>query len=362
MQEIQRTRSTIDDKEFEYHFNALTVDELFRHYEHVGFIYPEKQRRLAPFCAKVRGNWEAALRAGPEIFCLFSAGNSNGHQLATLTLWRSTNSGWIAQHLTSTGNPFNVRAILLGCQVHGLGLKANLSAQNWFQPENKYASRIFGSITNSLSESHAAVNNYNYLAVKKIYPKPTGSYQISCIAEDPSALFSFASKIRGNLYAVAEELDQPDLELEALNDLYKRVGLHRQRRSWLAFLPGRNEPIAAAIAYSGSLGINFSFLENRCDLMCDATLENDMRAEICTDLLYHVSQFQKALPLGYIPVTTDDRTAMVLIASGASLVRSYSQSIWLRDGFQSWLQHVEAIYRRVERRYVSQCKATYRNG
>ena len=96
--------------------------------------------------------------------------------------------------------------------------------------------------------------------------------------------------------------------------------------------------------------------------MCDATLENAMRAEICTDLLYHVSQFQKALPLGYIPVTTDDRTAMVLIASGASLVRSYSQSIWLRDGFQSWLQHVEAIYRRVERRYVSQCKATFRNG
>jgi hypothetical protein len=317
---------------------------------------------LAPYITKVKNNWEAALRADSEIFYLVSSGDPQGHHLATLAFWRSTNGGWIAQHLTSTGNPIHVRAILLGTQVRGFTLKANLSAQNWFRPENKYACRIFGSITNTLSENQAAVRGYKYLAVKRDLKKPSGTYKICCIDEDSAALFSFASKTRGKLYAIAEELDQPDIELEALNDTYHREGLHRKRRSWLAYLRGRDEPIAAAIAYSGSLGLNFSFIENRCDLMCDPTLDSNVRAEVCTALLYHVSRFQKGLPLRYLPVTADDRTAMILFASGASLIRNYSQSIWLRDGFLSWLQHVEAIYHRVERRNVSRCKAIHRNG
>lgn len=352
MDAIRQTELVPTDKLTEFKFNALTIEELFNHYEQVGFIYPDKLSRIAPFIADIKRNWKAVLRAESDLFCVVSAGSHKNKHLATLTFWRSTNNGWMTQHLTSTGNPFLVRAILLGTQVHGLSKKRYLSAQNWFQPTNKYANRIFGSITKTLSESNATVNSYKYLAVKRVSNTSFKSCGICRVDRDAETLRAFSEKIRGKLYAFAEELDRPDIELEALNDLYARVGLHRRRRCWLSFLPGRSEPIAGIIAYSGPLGLNFSFLENRCDLLCDPTLRDDIRVGVCTKLINQAARFQKTHSLGYLPVTTDDRTAKCLIATGSSLIRQYNQSIWLKKAFPIWYQHVEGIFHRVERRYL----------
>lgn len=355
MDTIQPTQQVMDEKNFEYHFNAISVDELFDHYKRVGFIYPQKKLRLAPFLNKVKLTWETALQAGPELFCLVSACDSEACHLATLTIWRTTNNGWFTQHLTSSGNPLNARAILLGTQSHALKENGYLSGQNWFQPSNKYANRIFGTITKTLSESYAEVKDYDYLAVNfNNVPKIcSGAHIICCTERDASALNAFAERIRGRQYALAEELHESDIELEELNDRYRSVGLHRMRRSWLAFRAGQSEPVAGAIAYSGSLGMNFSFLENRCDLLCDPSLEDSMRANICTNLLYLAGQYQHSLPLRYLPVTTDHNTGAVLIECGARLIRSYRQSIWLREAFPSWLKHINTIFHRVEQRYLS---------
>lgn len=367
MHSIKQPNSVITEKSNEYMFNALSteykfntlsIEELFNHYKQVGFIYPEKLRRIAPHFSDVRKNWKAAISGGRELFCLVSATDSQKCHLATLTFWRSTHNGWVVQHLTSTGSPLLVRTILLGTQSHGLGQEQYLTAQNWFQPTNKYANRIFGSITKTLSKSYAAVNNYQYLAVKINPNTCSRAYSVCRVDGDATPLLAFAVKIRGEMYAFAEELDKPDIELDELNDLYKSVNLHRKRRCWLAYLPGRSEPIAGIIAYSGPLGLNFSFLENRCDLLCDSTLKDDIRLEICMRLIHKAAIFQETLPLRYLPITTDDHTAKVLISAGANLIRLYNQSIWCRKAFSSWLQHVERIFRRIEKRYVDQniCK------
>src|SRR5205814_8955322 len=83
---------------------------------------------------------------------------------------------------------------------------------------------------------------------------------------DPSheeALSVIASVARGSIYVAAEQL-LTDPELTEVDQLYREVGLRRSRRVWLAYREYKDEPIGAVIAYRGPLGLNFSYIENRC--------------------------------------------------------------------------------------------------
>jgi len=79
-------------------------------------------------------------------------------------------------------------------------------------------------------------------------------------------LLEIAAASRGRIYVVAEELEH-DAEFAIVDELYRRVGLRRTRQIWLAYRANKEEPIGAVIAYRGPLGANFSYLENRCDLL-----------------------------------------------------------------------------------------------
>jgi hypothetical protein len=62
--------------------------------------------------------------------------------------------------------------------------------------------------------------------------------------------------------------------LNAVDELYRGVGLRRTRHVWLAYRANKEEPVGAAIAYRGPLGVNFSYLENRCDLLLHRCFRN----------------------------------------------------------------------------------------
>jgi hypothetical protein len=341
-----------------FRINAFTVEELFRHYEKTGFIYPEKRARLAPYCNLVKKNWEAALKAGEELFYIISAGDSEGRHLATITFWRSTLNGWVAQHLTSTGNPLHVKTLFEGAS-HLAQNQRFETIQNWFRPQNKYAKRVFGTLPKTATESTAMVSDFNYLSFKHDQIAKTSpiNYVIRRVNDGDIALLNeFIEIHRGSLYAKTEEINSQDFELEELNDLYQRVGLFRKRRGWMAFRRGRSDPDAVLISYSGSLGINFSYLENRCDLICEPSLEKDIKSEICQALLLKAVQCNNLLPLDYLLVVADFPTSEVLFSSGASLIRQYSQNIWVAKAFFSWLRHVQLIYQRIGKRHSSRLK------
>jgi len=75
--------------------------------------------------------------------------------------------------------------------------------------------------------------------------------------------FGIASAARGSIYVVAEEELEQDVELNAVDELYRGVGLRRTRQVLAGLSRNKEEPIGAAIAYRGPLGLNFSYLENR---------------------------------------------------------------------------------------------------
>jgi len=332
--------------------NTISIAELFAFYEKTGFLYPDKKERITPFLPQIRNHWESALKAGEDILWIVTV-SSKDSPAASLSVWRSTHDGIVAQHLTSVGNPISVLTMMLFAQNKVIEID-HRSAQNWFSAGNKYANKIFATAIKTIGKENACVNTYHYLDMPKskritsFLPKSVSV--IPCTNQNPLDIFEFSSKIRGRIYAIAEELDKPDIELHEVNVLYNQVGLSRKRTIWMAFCPHRSEAVGAAIAYRGPLGLNFSLIENRCDLIVDNFLDDKLLEDICIALIQKAQTAYNDFPLPCFPIATDDRCANILINHGAKTVRIYKQSIWLREGFSAWYQHIEKINNKIKRK------------
>jgi len=173
--------------------------------------------------------------------------------------------------------------------------------------------------------------------------------KIHAVPYDPAhkqALSAIASATRGSVYIAGEDL-LGDVELRTVNDIYRSVGLRRTRSVWLAFKGTRSEPVGAAIAFRGPLGINFSFLENRCDLLLHPTLPVSEVPDTVACLLSASAAAYRDFELNEIPLIADEMATDVLLKLGAEFLRHYCQGIWLQAGHQGFYQHVNGFYSRL---------------
>jgi hypothetical protein len=327
--------------------NTISPAELFERYKQADFLYPAKLARLTPFLPEILDNWRRGIDGGESISSVVTYLDRAG-AWASVSSWRSTHGGWNSQHLVSTGGPVASRAVLLAAQADRIRVDLDQSHQNWFQPSNRYANRVFGSIVAAIGPQHAAVQAFNYLAVPvpARWPVDEGVRLVQCAASKGSGLFDLAVRTRGRVYAVAEELDHEDLLLDAVDQLYATVGLRRYRRVWLAMINGHDGPVGAAIAQRGPLGFNLSFLESRCDLLVEPTLTTEKATVVTRALVSAAASAYEDFPPGAMPLITDDRTALIVCGLGGELVRQYAQGIWLRAGYLAWYRHVERLYER----------------
>ena len=320
-----------------------SVSDLFELYERTGFLYPAKAARLFPYMDRVQDNWRRLLQAGDSLLYVLTAGDSRG--IASVAAWRTTQGSWNWQHLVCEGNPLASRAVMLGGLVRSMERGREESQQNWFRPENRFPSRVFGSMTRTVGESVSSAEQHAYVA----WPRQTA------VSVDPrvrivpyheshqDALCALAAASRGSVYVKSEELDG-DVELHALDVLYRQVRLRRYRRVHLAYLPGRNEAAGATIAYRGPLGLNFSFIENRCDLLLDAGL-SDADVTTVTSALVNAAVGEYALfELDDIPIMADIAATPALCALGGRFLRHYCHGIWLKDAQPALYGHVDRFY------------------
>jgi hypothetical protein len=222
------------------------------------------------------------------------------------------------------------------------------SDQNWFRPENRFPSRVFGSMVQTIGESFSSVRRHMYFALPRTAVLPTEK-GIRIVPYSPShkrALCAIAAAARGSVYVAAEEL-QGDVEFKAVDELYRSVGLRRTRRVWLAYRGYKDEPIGAVIAYRGPLGVNFSYIENRCDLLLHPTVPDSDVFYVASSLLKAASAAYKDFELSVIPVITDQIAAMALTKLGAEFLRHYCQGIWLKGGQLRLYRHVNGFYSRI---------------
>jgi hypothetical protein len=324
--------------------NALSVAEVFSLYEHTGFLYPDKAARLFPHLPQVRENWRCMLRAGESLLYVLTAGDAKRGR-ASLAVWRTTLHGWMSQHLVSENNPYASRAVMLAAAAATIRKGLDLSAQNWFRPENRFPARVFGSMVQTIGESLSSVQRHAYFALPRKLVLPSDR-RIRVVAYDPShkqALCSIAAAARGSIYVTAEELER-DVEFAAVDELYRNVGLRRTRHVWLAYRAHKDEPIGAAVAYRGPLGVNFSYLENRCDLLLHPTLPEAEVSAAASSLLKASSAAYHDFELDEIPVIAEEMATHVLFKIGAEFLRHYCQGIWLQDGHPRFYRHVDSFY------------------
>ncbi|PYX78524.1 MAG: hypothetical protein DMG70_31310 [Acidobacteria bacterium] len=326
--------------------NALSVEQIFALYERTGFLYPDKAARLRPHLGLVRDNWRKMLRAGESLLYILTAGDER-RGMASLAVWRAAPHGWMPQHLVSDNNPFASRAVMLAAAAARM-LRGVDDAQNWFRPENRFPARVFGSMVQTIGESLCSVQRHSFFALPKGLNLSVDS-KIHAVPYDPAhkqALSAIASATRGSVYIAGEDL-LGDVELRTVNDIYRSVGLRRTRSVWLAFKGTRSEPVGAAIAFRGPLGINFSFLENRCDLLLHPTLPVSEVPDTVACLLSASAAAYRDFELNEIPLIADEMATDVLLKLGAEFLRHYCQGIWLQAGHQGFYQHVNGFYSRL---------------
>src|ERR1043166_9687458 len=197
----------------------------------------------------------------------------------------------------------------------------------------------------TIGESLSSVQRHAYFALPKPLSLPTEK-RIRVVPYNSShhqALLEVAAAARGSIYITAEELEE-DVDFAAVNELYRRVGLRRTRHVWLAYRANKEEPVGAAIAYRGPLGINFSYLENRCDLLVHPTTPVVELPNVIVSLLNAVLPTYQDFELDEIPLIADELATDVLVKLGAEFLRHYCQGIWLKAGHQGFYQHVDGFY------------------
>jgi len=251
----------------------------------------------------------------------------------------------MSQHLVSESNPYASRAVMLDAAAASIVKGVDESAQNWFRPENRFPTRVFGSMVETIGESLSSVQRHAYFSFpRKMYlPSGSGIRTVAYNSSHKEALSAIATAARGKIYVAAEELRE-DVEFEAVDELYRRVGLRRTRHVWLAYRGNKEEPVGAAIAYRGPLGLNFSYLENRCDLLLHPSLPESDALGVVASLLKASSVAYRDFELDAIPVIADQISVPALLKLGVEFVRHYCQGIWLREGHPRFYRHVDRFY------------------
>ncbi len=327
--------------------NALPVDEIFALYERAGFLYPDKAARLLPHLEQVKENWRRMLSAGESLLYVLTAGDEN-HGLASIAVWRTARNGWTFQHLVSENNPYASRAVMLAGSAASFLKGVAESNQNWFRPENRFPSRVFGSMVKTIGESLSSIQRHMFFALPKklVLPTQKGVRIVPYSPAQKEPLSALATAARGSVYVTAEEL-QGDVEFKTVDEMYRKVGLRRTRRVWLAYRGYKDEPIGAVIAYRGPLGLNFSYIENRCDLLVHPTLPDSEVSGVVSSLLKAAASAYQGFELDAIPVITDQIAATALTQLGAEFLRHYCQGIWLKGGDLRLYRHVDGFYARL---------------
>jgi len=324
-----------------------------------GFLYRDKLQRLAPFTDEILENWRRASASPDGLLRVVTFNGERERSWASLATWRHTESGWCTQHLVSRGDPFATRAVMLAEQEAMLEDTAHLSNQNWFRPENRMPRRVFGAIIPRLGEESACAKRLALFEVPRRREargasglRAAGLRVTSVEPSSRAAFVALAVAARGPAYVAAEGLADADLSMAGIDRLYRKVGLFRYRRVWLASRcdASGDTPVAALVAHRGPLGLNYSFIENRADLLaapdCSPAVLNAATAALLDAAADTYADFGPEA----FPLLADEPSAAALGQVGWRPVRAYCQTLWLRSGYARYQTHLHATFARVAER------------
>jgi hypothetical protein len=308
--------------------NAVSLEAVIEHYKAAGLVDQVEPERLAPHMSAFEETWERTLSAGDQLRRLFTVEPTDGGRgWGSVDSWRSANGTWTFQNMVADGHVGYDKA----CALMAIAMCwADLDFVAIEAPSsNAVLNRVLEGSAHALGDHLSARASYEYVAM---VPPDAGASRVRLreIMGPSSELLDLVRRSRGPVPVVAAGLTT-DPGLEQLDALYRSVGLRRYRRIWLA-QSRSGKSLGAALAHRGPLGLNFSLLENRCDLVLDVTLPVEEATEVAVVLLAAAADAYADFVPGFLPVVTPRIQVGPAIALGGSAVESFGQNNWLRPG------------------------------
>ncbi|QHT66200.1 hypothetical protein GXP67_05725 [Rhodocytophaga rosea] len=345
---------TIDKPLIEY--NQMKIEQLLQLYEFLGFIYPEKRKRLDPVMTLIKENWTKALHANYPLFWVGTIVENDKNIVSTATCWQYLNKGMLGQHLASN-HPVGSRLIFLNILqkvIENQLINTIDSYQIYYRPQNKYSARMFEPLSSRLGSDLSQIIFYTYCEVPFIKEFLVEEVEISEVDEANRQQFlEFVQMERGEAYIKAQELDSADLTLERLNKKFTMHGLQRKRSLFMACSKKDSKVRGVIISNQSSLGLNFSFLENSSELILDKSSEK-YHLTVARLLLGKASSLFPQFPLNYLPVLVDPVHCRLIEKLQGKVIREYNLFIILRGGYESWYEHADNLTRAIYQRFVGQ--------
>jgi hypothetical protein len=330
-------------------------DDVCTIYRASGFLYPQKSESLEPFWPSIRQSWVHLTRVNPSLLLVCVDGR---HKRSTGAMWKSSNHNWFFQHLASHGDAYGTASLVMGATAACYLSSETQGFQVWFRGDNKLPNRLFGTeiLDESARNRDSALHTYNYCRLQKCAMQTTqrSDFEVVCCDESTASIAtSLISEVRGTAFTNVEEIDR-DPFLKGIDNQFRREGLRRYRRIYVALK--ENTPVGCAIAFRGPLGLNFSFLENRCDLVLKPGLSASETAAIIAALLHAAREAYADFEPTWIPVTTE--VPQTYLPSTLRPLRVYTQAIYLRAAMPRFYDGLRALYSRLLSRQMRQDAVT----
>ncbi len=270
-------------------------------------------RRFEP---QIRETWRRLEGIGG-----FVAGTYGPTSHGICTFWKSTpSSREMSRMMTVDWSP-GFRTPLFPT---ALGGSTELAEQRWFAPRDLSRLRM-ARVPERVGFHRASSGDLGYLLFPTNQDPPWDLDVLvaECAYGDrKDDLIHLSLGLRGTVVTRAEALEDGDFGLEAIDEEYRRLGLRRYRRAWVAYSKRRRKPVGAVIAYRGPVGVDPDLLENRCELMIHPDLAPSDAVATALRLLHAAGPEYEGVFPGMVPTLAEVRISRWLASKSGARPRA----------------------------------------
>jgi hypothetical protein len=235
------------------------ADEVLGLFRETGFLPPEWDAALQPVLPEVRRVLDTLASRPSRVFNAVVAreqGRVVGH-VSGLRIYRQT---FMSHHLAALPGKHSGHILNLA-QTEYLGQNPDIEyGRIWFHVDNRWPARVFGGFANKIVDRSLSVTRTYGLAMVPVdRPMPPLAPRIEvmeAVGDDLSLVERYFVQNERSMLLRAEDLLKSGLRLEELDREYRKLGLQRRRRVFLAVRHG--VLLGFALAEVSSPGLNLS--------------------------------------------------------------------------------------------------------
>lgn len=310
--------------------------DMYQMLKHLDFVYEKKERLLLPYYKLIEQNWN---RLQEKDGCLIHITNLSqpSEKLATCSSWRSSTNNWCIQHGIANQIRLFLHAISRECDWLAEQVSAKY-IQCWFQTENAIMNKICNLVKTRQNEGYYFSEVLCYLSWTPVEMEIDKQWHTcSYTTNQHKELKDFILQQKGSLYYYGEEIDS-DPYFALINHQYQEIGLERSRDIHMVYKENRLK--AVILRYIGPRGINFSFLENRIEIIVDTASKSDSELfHAIGNAIHDMGELQ-----GFSPIVVNHDFSDMLESVGAQKLRLYTRFLLTNTAVRSWTSMLTEKY------------------